>query len=173
MIPNNLRLPGNLALRPAREGDRGFLEQLYRSTRNDLRSLEAEPEMVESLIDMQYRARHSGYGQQFPDAWSFIVEYATEPIGQLMLDFTSGRIHLVDIAFVPTARDKGFGTQVLRALQIVAAQVWAPITLTVHPLKVGVRRLYASLGFLPLETHPVAERLIWYPEGYPKVNVAH
>jgi ribosomal protein S18 acetylase RimI-like enzyme len=167
MKQSNIRGTARLVLRPARDSDRGFIEALYRSTRDDLRLVDGEPEMIESLIDMQYRAQHSGYGAQFPEAWHFVVEHAMERIGRVVLDFGENEVRLVDIAFVPTARGKGFGKEVIKALQGTAARVWAPITLTVHPLNVPARRLYASLGFRTLEPHPVAERLVWYPEGYP------
>lgn len=166
---NDFRMPENLSLRPAREGDRDFFTTLYWSTRDDLRLVDAEPDLVESLIDMQYRAQKAGYGTQFPNALYFVVEHAAERIGRIILDFGASEVRIVDIAFVPAARRKGFGTQVFRALQAAASQVRAPLTLTVHPLNVTARRLYAALGFRTLEFHPIAERLVWYPEGYPTI----
>lgn len=62
------------------------MESLYRSGRDDLRLINAEPEFVEELIDMQFRARTAGYGEAFPNAFYFVVEKLGERIGQITVD---------------------------------------------------------------------------------------
>jgi ribosomal protein S18 acetylase RimI-like enzyme len=163
MLPSGAQLPDNLSLRPARDEDGGFLESLYRSTRDDLRMTDLEADAVEHLIGMQYQAQTQGYGEQFPDAWHFVIERLGDRIGRVVLDFGPNEVRVVDIAFVPQARGRGFGTHILKALQMAATQVRAPLTLSVNPLNLSAKRLYLQLGFRVQETAPTVELLVWYP----------
>jgi len=163
MLSPRINLPDNLKLRPVRDDDAGFVESLYRSTRDDLRMLDAEPDAVESLIEMQYQAQTHGYDEQFPNAWHFVVEYLGDRIGRVIMDFGPNEVHVVDIAFIPAARGKGHGAQVLKAMQAAAAKVRAPLTLSVNPLNAAAKRLYLQLGFQVVEIGFMAERLAWYP----------
>ncbi|MDD4958640.1 MAG: hypothetical protein PHS51_04775 [Gallionella sp.] len=43
-------LPDNLSIRPVRDEDHGFMESLYRSTRDDLRLLAAECDWIEKMV---------------------------------------------------------------------------------------------------------------------------
>lgn len=163
MNTSGFNLPGNLALRPARDEDAGFFASLYRSTRDDLRLIDAEKDAVEHLIDTQYQAQTEGYAEKFPNAWYFVVERLGECIGRVILDFGSNEVRVVDIAFVPAARDHGFGAEILKGMQMAAAQVRAPLTLSVNLTNVAAKRLYLQLGFQVLETGPTVELLAWYP----------
>lgn len=163
MTPGNFALPDNLTIRAARSEDQGFMASLYRTTRDDLRRLDADREFVESLIDMQQQAQVVGYGEQFPNAHYFIVERLGERIGRIVVDFGQSEVRLVDIAFLPGARGQGYGTQVIRALQRAATQVHTPLALVVHRDDPRARRLYGALGFVVAETHPMADKMVWTP----------
>jgi len=158
-------LPPELHLRPQRDGDHGFLAGLFASTCEDLRRIDAAPEFVEELIEMQFRAQREGYGAQFPNAMYFIVEWQDQPVGRAAVDFGANEIRLIDLAFLPAARGKGLGANVIRALQMAAGKAGAPLTLTVAQNNPRAAQLYAGLGF-HLEAHsPTHALLAWYPQA--------
>jgi ribosomal protein S18 acetylase RimI-like enzyme len=163
MNQRGIHLPEGLALRPVRASDSGFIESLYRSTRGDLRLIDADKDFVEGLIDQQFKAQCVGYGEAYPDAMHFIVEKQHESVGRLILNFGHNEVRVVDIAFVEKARGKGFGQAVLRGLQLAASSVGAPLVLSVHPANLRAKRLYAGLGFRVEQSTPLAERMAWYP----------
>jgi GNAT superfamily N-acetyltransferase len=164
MNANKLQIPEGLGMRPARPSDSGFLEALHRSTRDDLRLIDAEDDFIEALIDMQRRAQTEGYGSDFPDAMHFVIEKRGEAIGRAVVDFGHNEVRLVDLAFIPKARGKGFGRAILQGLQRAATQVRAPLALTVMQGNLPALRLYAGLGFQPEEVNAAYVRMVWYPQ---------
>jgi len=163
MLVGNSPLPDNLGIRPARPEDKGFIESLYRSTRDDLRLIDAETDFIEELIGMQQRAQGQGYGEMFPNAMYFVVEHLNERIGRIVVDFGPNEIRLVDLAFVPQARGRGFGVTVIKAMQFAAGQSRAPLTLAVNRTNVRARQLYLSLGFRVEQSDVMTEYMAWYP----------
>ncbi|OMH33803.1 GNAT family N-acetyltransferase [Motiliproteus sp. MSK22-1] len=160
---NALRLPQGLEIRPSTQADNHFIEKLYQSTRSDLQLIDAEADFIESIIDQQLHAQSNGYGDAFPNAMYFIVEKHQQPIGRVTIDFGSNEIRVVDIAFIPQARNKGFGEGVLKTLQYAAGKNCSPLALSVHCDNWAAKKLYAKLGFQIEESAPPYERLVWYP----------
>lgn len=163
MIPGGVQLNGGLGLRPATPSDSVFIESLYRTTRDDLRLVDGEEDFIESLIDMQHRAQTVGLGQMFPNAMYFVIERLGERIGRLVIDFGPNEVHIADVAFVPEARGKGYGTILLRGLQQAAAMVRAPLVLSVYRHNLRAKQFYLSQGFQIEESSPIADLLAWYP----------
>lgn len=139
------------------------MESLYSSTRDDLRQIAAERDLIEEIITQQHRAQTTGYGNMYPNAYYFIVEKLGDKIGRIVVDIGDTEVRLVDIAFIPLARGKGYGAHVLRALQQAAAQCRAPLALTVNRHNLPARNLYLTLGFRSEGGHPMLERMVWYP----------
>ncbi|MBI5936815.1 MAG: GNAT family N-acetyltransferase [Betaproteobacteria bacterium] len=160
---NDFNLPGGLAMRPATAADNAFLESLYRATRDDLRLADAEEDFIENLIELQHHAQTHGYGDAFPNAMYFVVEYHSERIGRVALDFGPNEIHVIDVALIPAARGKGYGSQVLQTIQATAAKVMAPVSLTVRTDHLPVKQLYGRLGFVVEAGQFPFERMVWYP----------
>ncbi len=165
MMLNNNQLSDNLRIRPARPEDNGFIEMLYRTTRQDLRLIDAETDFIEELIAMQQRAQIAGYGETFPNAMYFVVERLDERIGRVVVDFGSNEVHVVDIALIPAAQGHGYGTQVIRVLQQAAAETRAPVVLSVSRTNPGAKRAYLALGFRVEHSDGVVERMAWYPRN--------
>ncbi len=163
MQSNKLNLPAGMSMRPALDGDRPFIESLYKSTRDDLRLIDAEDDFIEALIEQQHYAQTVGYGEQFPNAMYFIVEKVNEPIGRVVIDFGPAEVRVVDISLIPTARNQGFGKGILQSLQYAAASTGAPLTLSVATGNVGAIHLYNSLGFRCVEQNPAYNLMAWYP----------
>lgn len=163
MLSGSLKFQGGLSLRPMNSSDKAFVESLYRSTRDDLRMLDAEDDFIEEFIDLQRRAQTDGYGDMFPNAMYFVAEYHNERIGRVVLDFGANEIRVVDIALIPPARGKGYGGQVLQAVQLAAGKVMAPVALSVRFDHLRAKQLYAHLGFVVEEAQIPYERMVWYP----------
>lgn len=163
MLAGGIQMPGGLSLRPTRASDNAFLESLHRHAREDLRGIDAEDDFIEALIDMQFRAQTTGYGDKFPNAMYFIVENQGECIGRLVLDFGDNEVRVVDLAFIPAARGKGYGGKTLQAVQLVAGKVMAPVTLIVHCHNLPAKQLYLGLGFAVDAVQLPFERMVWYP----------
>lgn len=125
--------------------------------------IDAERGFVEELIELQFLAQRDGYGRQFPNAFYFIVEYRNEPVGRAAVDFGQNEVRLMDIAFMPAARNRGYGESVIRALQIAAKKVAAPLTLSVLTSNHGAFRLYENLGFRVEERSQTHALMAWYP----------
>lgn len=163
MLPGGTPLPDGLGIRPARPEDRGFIESLYRSTRDDLRLINGEKEFVEELIGMQQQAQTQGYGDMFPNAMYFVVERLGERVGRIVVDFGPNEVRLVDIAFIPQARGRGYGSQVVKAMQSAAGHARAPLTLSVSRSNLRARQAYLSLGFRVERGDAMSEHMAWYP----------
>ncbi|MBS1188766.1 MAG: acetyltransferase [Rhodocyclaceae bacterium] len=163
MPSGELKFHNGFSLRPMNPSDKAFIESLYRTTRDDLRMLDVEDDFIEEFIDLQQRAQTQGYGDMFPNAMYFIAEYHNERIGRVVLDFGPNEIRVVDIALIPIARGKGYGGQVLQAVQMAAGKVMAPVVLTVRFDHLRAKQLYARLGFVVEEPQIPYERMVWYP----------
>lgn len=163
MLFEEAQLPEPLAWRPARPGDDGFQAILYRSTRDDLLSMVAEPAVIETLLALQYQARQAVLRSSYPQARYLIVERTGEPLGGLVLDLDGESLRLVDIAFMPAARGLGHGAQVVRALQDMAARLRLPLTLSVYRSNGVARRLYDRLGFQSVGGDAMSEHRVWQP----------
>ena len=159
----SLHLSDGLGIRPSRDADKPFIKSLYNATRDDLRLIDAESDFVEALIEQQQQAQTVGYGDQFPNAMYFIVEKLNERIGRVVIDFGSNEIRIVDIAFIPQARNKGYGTTVIRALKQAAGTACAPLVLTVYKSNSVAKRFYEQEGFKVEQSDQMTELMAWYP----------
>lgn len=156
-------LPHGLSIRPSRTSDKGFIENLYRATREDLRMLEGDAAFIESLIEQQMRAQQQGYGEQHPDAMYFIVELHAEPIGRLTVAMGPNEVRIVDLAFLPAAQGKGYGKGVIQALQMTAEKIPAPLSLLVLRTNTAALQLYLNLGFRAEQQNDTHLLMLWYP----------
>lgn len=136
-----------LTIRIETEHDHAFVEQLYRSTRDDLLHLALPAPIMDDLIGMQFRAQESGYRRQFPNAEHAIVEIDKAPIGRMVTHTSDDAIRLVYIALLPHARNLGHGRTIIRSLQTLAADANKPLRLSVAIHNEHAKHLYLSLGF--------------------------
>lgn len=157
-------LPDGLRLRPAGSADEPFLASLYRSTRDDLRLMDAEEEFVEWLIGLQEKAQTNGYGEAHPDALTFIIEKLGERVGRVIVAFGEQEVRVVDISLIPAVRRLGFGKTVFQALQQAADRVKTPLTLCALRHNTAANAFYRGLGFQVAASGPVVDLLVWYPK---------
>ncbi len=160
---NALPLPNELTLRPVTDADRGFMQELFASTRKHLLSLPLPQQQVDQLLEQQYRLQHSHYTLQWPDADTRIIEHAGKAIGSVTLDEGETGLHLIDIAFETSVRGRGLGTSILRALQAQAEKHGLPISLSVDRQNPRARKLYLALGFRVNGNSGTHESMQWQP----------
>lgn len=161
----HLRLPKGLSIRPSTANDQGFIENLYRTTRDDLRAANAESDYIETIIESQFHAQTCGYGDMFPNAMYFIVAYHGQSVGRITIDFGPVEIRVVDIALIREARGKGYGGGIITALQYAAGKARVPLALSVLSNNIAAKNLYRQLGFCVAEVAAPYERMVWYPSN--------
>lgn len=137
-------IPVALHIRPSLPSDEDFFLALYRSTRDDLSGLLADPRYIDGLIATQQRIQVAGYRSRYPDARYEVLELDGVPVGRLVTAAVPGAVRVVDIAVIPQARGRGVATEALRRLQ---SQDGRDLALAVRKDNSGARRLYAALGF--------------------------
>jgi len=136
-----------LHIRDAGAADEAFFASLYRSTRDDLLALPADPSVIDGLIAMQHRLQVAGYRNSYPQAVYQVLERDGVAVGRLVTAAADGVIRVVDIAVLPSARRTGVAADVLRRLQAQAAGARHAVALSVCQDNVAARHLYEALGF--------------------------
>ena len=160
-----------LGFRPATEADLPFLSLLYASTRLEELAVTAWSEAQKAaFLDMQFQAQHAHYRKHYPEADWLVVERAGQDIGRLYIERWPSQHRIIDIAFLPEHRRKGYGSALLRDL---IDEAWlAGKSVSIHVEKNNpARRLYVELGFAVLEDKGVYDLMACAPPGGGAVGV--
>jgi ribosomal protein S18 acetylase RimI-like enzyme len=157
--------PSTISLRPITPADESFLLALYSSTREEeLLSVPWTDAQKRAFLEMQFRAQHQYYQQNYQDSTFDIILANQTPAGRLYVARWPTEIRIIDIAFLPTWRRQGLGTTLLHALQSEATH--AHKTLTIHVERMNpALHLYERLGFVMKEDKGVYLFLEWTSEG--------
>jgi ribosomal protein S18 acetylase RimI-like enzyme len=102
-------------------------------------------------------AGHRAAGLDRPELW-WLAWADDEPAGVVLLTEPPDRLtwDLAYVGVVPAHRQRGVGRAlVLHALRAAASEICASLTVAVDVRNTPARRLYDSLGFLPLDTREV------------------
>jgi ribosomal protein S18 acetylase RimI-like enzyme len=151
-----------LHIRDAGAADEAFFASLYRSVRDDLLALPADPSMIDGLIAMQHRLQVAGYRNSYPQAVYQVLERDGVAVGRLATAAVDGVIRVVDIAVLPSARRTGVAADALRHLQVQAAGIGHAVALSVRQDNVAARRLYEALGFAVNNEDAMRLELRWH-----------
>jgi ribosomal protein S18 acetylase RimI-like enzyme len=146
-------------LRPAGIADEAFLLELYAQTRaEELAQAGLDPLQREVFVQMQFRARQTGYQAAYPLAADGV------PVGRVLVDRKQDGMRLIDIEIMMERRRQGFGTQVIRELQNeCAARDWQ---MRLQVLKGSpAERLYRRLGFRETGEDSLRRQMIWDRAG--------
>ena len=151
-------------LREEAAADRPFIDELYASTRWDELAVVPWPdEAKRAFLYDQSRLQGEHYRQHYPGAALCVIERDAVAVGRVYLYPTPGEYRLMDIALLPGQRGHGHGGRMLGALIQVAQSQSRRITLHVEPHN-PAQRLYARLGFTPVENRGVYQYLVWTPQ---------
>jgi ribosomal protein S18 acetylase RimI-like enzyme len=103
-----------LVLRPETADDRPFLAELYASTRLEELAQTAWPETAKrDFLAQQFTAQHTHYTLHYPGAEWLIIERDGSTVGRLYFVHWTRECRIIDIAFLPEARGRGFGSAAL------------------------------------------------------------
>jgi ribosomal protein S18 acetylase RimI-like enzyme len=73
------------------------------------------------------------------------------PVGAVMVDRSSERVLLIDLALLPAARRRRIGTTIIAALAEEAIDPESHVRAATHSTNARARRLYARAGFQELD----------------------
>ncbi|TJX54065.1 MAG: GNAT family N-acetyltransferase [Mesorhizobium sp.] len=152
-----------LKFRAAGDADIAFLSRLYASTRMDeLAVTDWSEAQKTAFLDMQFQAQHTHYHKHYPEADWLVVSHAGHDIGRLYLERWPSQHLIIDIAFLPAHRRKGYGGALLRDL---IDEAWlAGKSVSIHVEKNNpARRLYVDLGFVVVEDKGVYDLMACTP----------
>jgi RimJ/RimL family protein N-acetyltransferase len=153
---------GTLRLRPERDEDDAFRLALFCESRPaEFALLQLDATGLAQLMRFQFQAQTLSYRASFPDARFDIIELDRLAIGRIVVDRPGGVIHIVDRAIVPSLRNQGLGTAIMKALMNEAAENALPVRLMVASSNDPSMRLYLRLGFVPIMTEPLHIEMEW------------
>lgn len=106
-----------VGLRGIRASDRGFLRDVYASTRLDeLAPLGWSAQQVDAFIDMQFDAQQRDYWSNYDSARFHVVTCDGVDAGRLYVERRADELRVIDIALLPDFRGRGIGTTLLHRL---------------------------------------------------------
>jgi len=135
-----------VSLRPVEASDDAFLLELYEGTRaEELAEVPLTPEQKHAFLALQFEAQQRAYHAYEGATFNVIVEDG-EPIGRLYVARWAAEIRIMDVVMLPSHRNRGIGSQLIRDLQGEAAASGRPLTIHVERFN-PARQLYERLGF--------------------------
>jgi ribosomal protein S18 acetylase RimI-like enzyme len=151
-----------LTFRRIADTDLPFLARVYGSTRaEELASVTYWSEAQKAaFVDLQFHAQHAHYQEYYPEADWLVTSHAGEDVGRLYIERWPSQHRLIDIAFLPEHRGKGFGEALLRDLMDEAAAVNRAVSIHVEKHNPAMR-LYRRLGFTVKEDKGVYDLMRW------------
>lgn len=153
-----------VTLRAISQTDEPFLLSVYASTREEeLALLDWEKQQKEQFLRMQFDAQHRYYQDQFAGADFQIVLLDGQAIGRLYVDRRPDEFRLIDIALLPSYRNAGIGSDLLKNLLAEARHDHKPVRIHVEQLNPAMR-LYQRLGFVQIGESGVYNLMQWTPD---------
>lgn len=154
----------DLRLRPERwPEDEVFLRRVFASTREEeFRAVGWPPAVLTAFLDQQFDAQRTHYRREYGASSFDVVTLDGEPVGRLYVDRAPADLCVVDIALLPTARGRGIGGRLMRALLDEAAAAGRAVILHVETNNPAFG-WYQRLGFLPQGEPGVYQEMRWQP----------
>lgn len=150
-------------LRPVRAEDETFLRDVYASSRSEELSLTNWDEAQrEAFINIQFAAQQQHYRGCYPEAEHQIILFDNLPVGRIYIDRRPTEIRILDITVLPEYRNLGIGTPLLEDLLSEAAETARSVSIYVEMYNQS-RRLFARLGFIPIEDNGIQALMEWRP----------
>ena len=152
-----------ISLRPALEGDEGFLRFVYADSRRAELDQAVWPEGVrETFLRSQFDAQAAHYKKHYPDSQFLIVERESRPVGRLYIWRTAAEIRIMDLAIIGEFRGQGIGTTLLTRLLDEGREAGRKVTIHVEKFNPALR-LNERLGFRIVADLEVYWFLEWSP----------
>jgi ribosomal protein S18 acetylase RimI-like enzyme len=116
----------------------------------------------------QFAFQHRQFVERFPRANFCVIEdKQAHLLGRVYLDRSTRKWHLIDVLLAEEARGRGYGTDLLRLMQHMAAASVASIYLHVAANNTEAQRLYTRLGFTFLadQSDVLYRAMRWSPDA--------
>lgn len=150
-----------LSAKAANANDTPFMAQLFYSTKPFFYELGLPCEVVDTMLEQQYRLQQASYREQYPNANTYILFYQQQIVGKVMLDISEYRIHLIDLIMIPSMRGQGFGSAILAFIKQEAAIRNLPVGLSVEKENALAKKLYLQHGFKLESCSDTHELMLW------------
>lgn len=149
-MPNRAPLSpigGQVAFRVIHATDTAFLFRVYASTRDwEFRLTTWSEADKADFLRRQFDLQDRHYEQAFPTAVRRIVTLDGVDVGRLYVQRQDDCLRIIEFSFLPEARGRGIGTDILRSLLNEAHGGKVPVRLSVERGSPAVR-LYQRHGF--------------------------
>ena len=150
-----------VTLRPIGPDDQPFLYDVYASTRvGELASVPWDDLQKAAFLRMQFEAQDRYYHEVYPNGAFDVILIEGEPAGRLYVNRGPDEVRIIDIAMLPSYRNRRIGTHLIGALQAEAALARKPLRIHVERFNPALR-LYERLGFQPIADRGVYLFLEW------------
>jgi ribosomal protein S18 acetylase RimI-like enzyme len=150
-----------LTFRRIADADLPFLARVYASTRADELAVTSMTDAQKAaFLDAQFQLQHAHYQKYYPQADWLVTMRGGEDVGRLYIERWPSQHRIIDIAFLPEHRGKGFGEPLLRDLMDEAAAAGKGVSIHVEKFNPALR-LYRRLGFTTEEDKGVYDLMRW------------
>jgi len=145
----------SVTLRPCHSEDTEFLYEVYASTREEEMALvDWDPKQKEDFLRMQFNAQHTFYHENFSECDYQVIMDGERPIGRYYVDRRPDELRIVDIALLPSHRNTGIGSTLMKELLEEATAAGKPVRIHVEIFNPALA-LYRRLGFEDIEENGV------------------
>ena len=112
-----------LTFRRITDADLPFLARVYASTRAEELAVVTSMTHTQKaeFLAAQFHLQHAHYQKYYPEADWLVTMRGGEDVGRLYLERWPSQHRIIDIAFLPEHRGKGYGEPLLRDLMDEAA----------------------------------------------------
>lgn len=149
----------------AGDADLPFLSELYASTRREELALTGwSEEQKRFFLAQQFAAQHSHYTQHYAGAERLVINVGGGSIGRLYLARWHDEHRIVDVALMPEACGRGYGTAILGDALDEAFEAGKRASIHVEKNN-PAKRLYLRLGFQVIEDKGVYDLMACFPSG--------
>ncbi|HKQ73048.1 MAG TPA: GNAT family N-acetyltransferase [Blastocatellia bacterium] len=150
-------------LRLVRPEDEAFLCEVYASARAEELALTNWNEAQrEAFIKMQFAAQLQHYRSRYPEAEHQIILLNDLPVGRIYVDRRPTEIRILDITILPEYRNLGIGAPLIEKLLAEAAETAKTVSIYIENYNRS-QRLFARLGFSPIEDNGFQALMEWRP----------
>jgi RimJ/RimL family protein N-acetyltransferase len=156
---------GDFILRPEQPDDRKLLFDLFVSDNIGILHQAGVPkEMIDGLIDFQFRSQTATYRGMFPDAIFSIVSWDGKDVGRFIEHDETDVVYFVDFLLFPEYQAIGLGSALTRALMNEWAARGRGTRVKVLVNNEASLKMCGKLGFTQSEPDEMAYvELRWYP----------
>jgi GNAT superfamily N-acetyltransferase len=157
--------PANITLRPVSAEDYDFLVEVYGSTRaEELALVPWTIEQQQLFVRSQFAAQQDHYAKTYPTASHDIIISDGRPVGRIYVARLEREIRIMDLTLLPSERNAGVGTYLIRQLLLEAERPKRSVRIWVEEFNPSLQ-LFERLGFSRSEQQGMHLLMEWSTES--------